>query len=793
MLAARWCSHSTFCTSRFQHSGAVPGLCYLRSAYSSSRRVLHRCRAPALREIEATAMTQSTTYQSAASLDAALRDEPQGMESEARLLTVLTEIPTISKAWCYPGTGSNVQVTIQRTQRNLPANKQRAYLSSFTLNKGLTAVGGSFPVELKDVQLLSLSPSGKRHFIVRAGSDSASALLEIWGGGRLLKELSVPKSVHGPVYNDGWFGVGAAWSPDERRIAYVAEAPPSARTPEWGASASSQSSAQVDSNGAKPAAKEQAGPKGWRGVGEWQEDWGELNTGKSPPALFVLDTKAWAVSRVQGVPADVSAGQPTWAPSGDMLVFTAWPHSARNMPSMPQRLGIVYCMNRPRLVFHSHEASCQTGVHCGTAALYALSWQTGDSQAAARQAASSGADCIVDVVHSVANDRTKFPGLYATAVAPYPFVGPEELLITTQWGSKTHIVKVDVGAKTVQRVTPDDAGSWTYLSASQGVVLASTSAPNAPSALMAASPSGAAADGPWQWQKLEACEREPLEAGAEDALRQVQWEIIQVAPTTPPADLNFETIILRSSVQPGPRPTILAPHGGPHSAYPAAFFLPYAFLVALGYNILLVNFRGSTGQGEGSICSLPGKAGENDVADCIAALDAGVKAGYVDPGRVALVGGSHGGFLTGHLCGQHPDRFKCAVLRNPVCDLTLMIHVSDIPDWIYVEAYGVKEGIKRMRARPSAEDLARFLEVSPVAHARNVKAPMFFMLGAKDRRVPMIDAKQYINALRSRPDGPETRTIVFPEDWHGLDKPQTEFEQWLNVAWWLKRHMGADQ
>lgn len=62
--------------------------------------------------------------------------------------------------------------------------------------------------------------------------------------------------------------------------------------------------------------------------------------------------------------------------------------------------------------------------------------------------------------------------------------------------------------------------------------------------------------------------------------------------------------------------------------------------------------------------------------------------GLVDEGRVAVIGGSHGGFLTGNLVGQFPGRFRCGALRNPVMDISLMVHLSDIPDWCYVEAWG---------------------------------------------------------------------------------------------------------
>ncbi len=58
---------------------------------------------------------------------------------------------------------------------------------------------------------------------MRGGSEGNSCSLEVWMGNRVTKELIVPKKQHGGVYNDGWFGSGAAWSPDESRLAYVAE------------------------------------------------------------------------------------------------------------------------------------------------------------------------------------------------------------------------------------------------------------------------------------------------------------------------------------------------------------------------------------------------------------------------------------------------------------------------------------------------------------------------------------------------------------------------------------------
>ncbi|KAF9618651.1 hypothetical protein IFM89_002346 [Coptis chinensis] len=213
------------------------------------------------------------------------------------------------------------------------------------------------------------------------------------------------------------------------------------------------------------------------------------------------------------------------------------------------------------------------------------------------------------------------------------------------------------------------------------------------------------------------------------------------------AKKSYEAIFVSSNSQKTGTsdPLIVILHGGPHSVTLTSFSKSLAFLSSLGYSLLMVNYRGSLGFGEEALQSLPGKVGS-----------------------------------------QAPDRFVAAAARNPVCNLALMVGTTDIPDWCYVETYGSK-GRTYFTDAPSVEDLHNFHKKSPISHISKVKTPTIFLLGAKDLRVPVSNGLQYVRALKEK--GVDVKVIVFPNDIHPIDRPQSDFESFINIGVWFKKYL----
>uniref|UniRef100_A0A7C9ADW1 Peptidase S9 prolyl oligopeptidase catalytic domain-containing protein n=1 Tax=Opuntia streptacantha TaxID=393608 RepID=A0A7C9ADW1_OPUST len=113
----------------------------------------------------------------------------------------------------------------------------------------------------------------------------------------------------------------------------------------------------------------------------------------------------------------------------------------------------------------------------------------------------------------------------------------------------------------------------------------------------------------------------------------------------------FEAIFVSSRMKDN-NPLIVVLHGGPHCVSTSHFSKTLAFLMSIGYNLLIVNYRGSLGFGEEALQSLPGNVGSQDVNDVLTAIDHVISLELAYPSRIAVYGGSHGGFLSTHLIGQ---------------------------------------------------------------------------------------------------------------------------------------------
>lgn len=766
---------------------------------------------------------------------ASLQTSTPGMEHEAKVYEAFTSIPSIGKVWLNPAADQRrAKVTMEVVQKDVPQNAVRKSVIHFVTDD--TSEGNKEHLDtftsssLDNVIFSSPSPSGSKTLVVRKGDGDKGSVIQIWNRATVEYELVIPEKLHGPIVNDGWFGNRASWSADEMYVAYVAERPKTKQTPEWGSSFGSGISDEQGEEKNETKAKGRV----WRGVGEFDEDWGEANTGKQAPAVFVLDLAARTVTMAVEPDANKSYGQPVWSPKsiqGNHLVFVQWSHTSSIFPNMTQRLGIVYCFNRPcemmirawpgdedenvqkiktgllsafsprftgdgDLVFLSQENAVRSGTHNATPEVHAKTWA----------AISNASEEIEGFSYTGAGD---FPGMYASVLSDAPALTLNShpvLFATIQWRSRTSIVALDVKSRKIFRVCPDGdscgtrdgidpISSWAFLGAStNGYVLAQASAPNQPCRLLIKRMTSVQCltDSDAGWHELHVPGLvDAYPELARTALESINASIAEIS--TFDADENpiktFEATLIGPNREcNAPRPTLLVPHGGPHSAYSTQFIPSISFLAACGYNVLTVNYRGSTGFGEPSLQSLPGNIGSADVQDCMSALQHFIKEGAVLPDQVAVVGGSHGGFLTGHLIGQYPDVFKAAVMRNPVCNISLMVHLTDIPDWCYIETFGSKEGLSRAQTRNTREDLIAMELKSPVQYVDNVRAPVLMMLGACDRRVPMDDGKRYVARLKQSDHAPETQIIIFEKDEHGLTRPQTDFEQWITCLWWLRRH-----
>jgi|GEM_PF-1059893 len=233
----------------------------------------------------------------------------------------------------------------------------------------------------------------------------------------------------------------------------------------------------------------------------------------------------------------------------------------------------------------------------------------------------------------------------------------------------------------------------------------------------------------------------------------------------------------------GPAPMVLVVHGGPHGAWGDNLYLEHNILREMGFGVLWVNPRGSSGYGVDFANQVVGHWGEGDMSDLLAAVDRMVAEGKADPSRLAIMGTSYGGFMSSWAIG-HDDRFRTAIVQAPLTNHISFFGTSDIGPFFVKHQLGVK-GL--------ATDLETMWDKSPLKYAPNVKCPVLLVCGENDDRCPIGQTEEYYTALRER--GVKTEFLRYPGASHGLGSiapPSHRLHRQKAVVEWLDQYVLGD-
>ncbi len=214
-------------------------------------------------------------------------------------------------------------------------------------------------------------------------------------------------------------------------------------------------------------------------------------------------------------------------------------------------------------------------------------------------------------------------------------------------------------------------------------------------------------------------------------------------------------------------PLVLFVHGGPW-ARDTWGYNPYAqWLANRGYAVMQVNFRGSTGYGKSFKNAGNKQWGKAMHTDLLDAVDWTVKKGWVDPARVAIMGGSYGGYSALAGVTFTPDVFKCSVdIVGPSNLFTLLASIP--PYWAPL----ISEFHMRMGDPKTDEKMLH--DASPLFSADKIKVPLLIGQGANDPRVKQAESEQIVAAIEKNGGG--VTYVLYPDEGHGFARPENRID-----------------
>ncbi|MBK5257991.1 MAG: S9 family peptidase [Thermoanaerobaculia bacterium] len=216
-------------------------------------------------------------------------------------------------------------------------------------------------------------------------------------------------------------------------------------------------------------------------------------------------------------------------------------------------------------------------------------------------------------------------------------------------------------------------------------------------------------------------------------------------------------------------PMVLFVHGGPWGRDTWGYRGYPQWLANRGYAVLQANFRGSTGYGKKFLHAGDRQWGLKMHDDLIDAANWAVKQGYVDPKRIAIMGGSYGGYATLAGVTFTPDYFACGV--DIVGPSNLKTLIGSIPPyWKPMRAIFDT----RMGNVDDPKDAELVRNASPLFKANQIKKPLLIGQGANDPRVNVAESEQIVDAIQK--NGGSVTYVVYSDEGHGFARPENSID-----------------
>jgi dipeptidyl aminopeptidase/acylaminoacyl peptidase len=226
----------------------------------------------------------------------------------------------------------------------------------------------------------------------------------------------------------------------------------------------------------------------------------------------------------------------------------------------------------------------------------------------------------------------------------------------------------------------------------------------------------------------------------------------------------------------GTIPFIIHAHGGPEGQYRPKFYRNFQYFLLNGYGVLAPNVRGSEGYGREYMTLDNHRKRLDSIKDYKAGADYLIEKGYSEKGKLAVKGGSYGGYATLAAISEYPSYWGAAAAVVGISNFkTFLLNTADYRRYIREAEYG------------PLTDSVWLESISPTAKANSIRAPLLLIHGANDPRVPISEARQIFHAVKN--NGGIADTLFFTNEGHGTANKENTIAEYTRISEFFDKYL----